>query len=100
MGMDLQLEYLDDAKKLAEEQGVSHLVEVVAQDFTKLEFDCNKFLQQATAVYMYLMPKVLEDLMPLIKECVESGVKVVTFYHHLEHVEGGIAPQRKGLMGT
>jgi hypothetical protein len=71
MGVEIDAELVGEAKKLAAEEGVSHLVDFVQGDLFEMDFS------KATVLTLYLFPDINLKLMPKIL-AMKPGTRIVS----------------------
>jgi SAM-dependent methyltransferase len=71
IGFDIDLRRVEEATRNAQEQGVEHLVSFQHQDIFQLD------LSRANVVMMYLLPWMLEKLVPQFEQC-PAGTRIVS----------------------
>lgn len=71
LGVEIDADLVEEAERLAEKEGVSHLVEFVQGDLFELDFS------RATVLTLYLFPDINLKLIPKIQE-MPSGTRVIS----------------------
>ena len=78
IGLDVRESCLQRTKKMADRNGVRHLVDVIEQDFTDL-VGLQRVVDRATVLYAFLLPHVIREIEPVLLRAVENGKRVVLF---------------------
>lgn len=76
--------------------GVSHLADFKLADFSQIRVDVD-YIQSSTVIYLFLLPRALQVISPLLGHCLAQGKKVVTFQYHLDAF--GFKSKAEDLMG-
>jgi len=71
MGVEIDAELVEEAKKLADEEGVSHLVDFVQGDLFEMDFS------EATVLTLYLFPDINLKLRPQILK-MKPGTRIIS----------------------
>jgi cyclopropane fatty-acyl-phospholipid synthase-like methyltransferase len=72
VGFELDTELIDEARAKAAAAGVSARVQFIKQDF----FDAD--LSPATVVTLYLLPEVNRELLPVLRNKLKPGTRIVS----------------------
>lgn len=78
VGIELRPELVKQSLKTAAEAGVADRVRFLEQDFFKVDFS------DATAVLLYLYPRTLLELRPLLLEKLNPGTRIVAYNYGME----------------
>ena len=71
VGIEMDSQLLEKARKAAQEAGVSHLVEFRAEDALKAD------LSAATVITLYMLPWFNEAMKPSFKKMLKPGARIV-----------------------
>lgn len=96
-GIDIQPEYISAAGTRSQQAGIAHLADFMVGDFNSINVTTS-FVQDATVLYLFLLPTALEILGSLIKDCIALKKSVVTFQYHLDE-SLDIEVRKEELMG-
>lgn len=77
IGFDVRRSCLAQSRSAAERSGLSHLIEVVEHDIMCLT--THQAYARATVLYVYLIPRVIEELEPTLRRAVRDGKKVLIY---------------------
>lgn len=72
LGVDIEPYWISESEKAAKNAGVEELVEFKLQDALTLE------LSPATVVMLYLVPWSISKILPIIKNQVKAGTRIVS----------------------
>lgn len=97
IGIDVRRDYLREAQENARLAAVEGRVEFLHYDLAALARA--PFLTRATVIYMYLMPKAIEVLEPVLLQAIQRGARVVTFFTNSSGHLRTIQHQGEALMG-
>jgi len=95
VGLDIREDYLESARRSAEDAGLGGRCSFQVCDFTHPDF---RIPEGASVVFMYLLPWALELLRPCVYGAMEQlqGCRVVTFQFH----PTGWLPQEVAMFGA
>jgi SAM-dependent methyltransferase len=88
VGIEMDQTLLDKARKSAEAEGVSHLVEFRAEDALKTD------LSSATVITLYMLPWFNEAMKPNFKKYLQAGSRIVAHDFGIE----GWKPDKMGKL--
>jgi precorrin-6B methylase 2 len=77
VGFDVNSSCLERSRAAALHEGMMSLIEVIEQDI--LELAGHPRFEAATIVYVYLQPKCIEQLTPLLSAAVAAGKRVIIY---------------------
>mmetsp|Transcript_30476 Transcript_30476/g.50448 ORF Transcript_30476/g.50448 Transcript_30476/m.50448 type:complete len:207 (-) Transcript_30476:213-833(-) len=81
VGVEIEATKADEARRLAQEQGVSDRMEIITANALEICYD------DATVVFAFLIPRGLRKILPMIQDLQKKkDVKVVTFLHPFQGI--------------
>ena len=99
MGVDVNPYCIQTSRRHAATAGLGDRVRVEEASFLELS-PAHPLIQAATVIYVYLIPKVVRRLEPLLRAAVlEHGKRVLIFCTHGGNRIGDLAPRRVCMGG-
>ncbi len=88
VGIEIQPTLFEKAQQNVIKAGVSEYVRVINSDFKSVE--CRSILQQATVIFLYLMPTIMPWVTETLNKYVRKGCRVISYVNDL----GRISPSQ------